>query len=201
MFRTGAFFQLFAKTVVTAQGARFHDVGGNGDVFPGQLHALIQGAHCMADFQAHVPEKRDKAFQAVPEALIRGFGHQHQDIHIGAGVQLGPAIAAHRDQRQVITVGQPEQGPGGDHHLVHQFCPGADQLGNVCVFKGLIQALLALFQVLAGILARLGAFLEGLKQMFLGQGGGESHTDPVMALRACQLHDKPGMSPVAEPCQ
>ena len=37
------------------------------------------------------------------------------------------------------------------------------QIGNVGDLKGLIESLLTLFQVLAGILAGLGAFLQGVQ--------------------------------------
>ena len=140
----------------------------------------------MADFQAHIPQEGDETLQAVAQGLIRTVGHQHQHVHIRTGVKLGPAIAAHGHQCHAIPVGESEQGPGGNHYLVHQIGPGADQFGNVGGGKGLVEALLTLLQILAGILARLGAFLEGLKQLFLGQGRGEGHECPVVVLRACQ---------------
>ena len=164
MLRASAVFQLPAQNVVSSQGARFHDVGGHGDVFPCQIHAFVQRAHCMADFQAHIPQKRDETLKAVAQCLFRGVSEQHQQIHIGAGVQLPAAIAAHGDQCYIVPFGQAKQGPGGDHYLIHHGRPGLDQLGNVGGFKRLVQALLSLCQILACVLAGLGAFLQGVEQ-------------------------------------
>ena len=164
VFRAGAVFQLPAQDVVSRQGARFHDVGGHGDVFPRQLHALVQGAHRMADFQAHIPQKGHESLKAVAQRLFRGVGEQHQQIHIGAGVQFPAAVAAHGNQRHIIPFGQAKQGPGGNHHLIHHGRPGLDQLGNVGGFKRLVQAFLPLSQILSGVLAGLGAFLQSVEQ-------------------------------------
>jgi hypothetical protein len=67
-----------------ADGAAFHQVGDDREVGAGLLGALVHGAHALADFQADVPQQRQKALDGVAELLI-GAVQQDQQVDVGVG--------------------------------------------------------------------------------------------------------------------
>ncbi len=80
------------------QQARFHDVGGDGDVALRLVDALRDVAHAVTDFQADVPEQGQKTFDGLAPGLVIGAVEQDHQVDIGTGQQFAAAVTADGDQ-------------------------------------------------------------------------------------------------------
>ena len=70
------------------------------------LHALVDRARGVADFEAQVPQGVE---HELDHALGVGgllVGAQEQQIDVGEGRQRAAAVAAHRHQRQPLALGR-----------------------------------------------------------------------------------------------
>ena len=75
--------------------------GGDADVGEAFALAIVDGAHAVADFEADVPQKGQKALDVrLPVGGI-ALRQQHHDVDVGTRVQFAAPIAADRDQREV----------------------------------------------------------------------------------------------------
>ena len=92
------------------------------DVLVVDLGAFFRRAHRMADPQPGIPkrlqETRDRFRSVLRQAAAL---HQQQQIHVGIGKQVTPAVAAYGKQGQAGGKGRPQPIDGGAlHHAVHQ---------------------------------------------------------------------------------
>ena len=72
-----SFFHGMVQGLIAGEQAGFHDIGGHRDV-PGRLiHALIDGAHTVADLQLDIPEQGEEGFQAFTGLIV--FRYVEQD--------------------------------------------------------------------------------------------------------------------------
>ena len=179
--RPGEHREIRAHPVVAGQGACFHDIGGHGDVLARQAHALVQGAHAVADFQADVPQKGDEAFQGGAGLRVGGVAEQHHQVHVGVRVQFAAAVAAHRHQGGLVKAVQAEQRPGGDQHPVHQPGAAVHQLGDRRFVKGLVETRLAGLQELPGGEPRLITVAQGVEQRVLAHRRIQVHNGAASA--------------------
>ena len=49
--------------IVAMQQPRFHQVGRDGDIVFTLAHAILEGAHAVADLETHVPQETQQRFQ------------------------------------------------------------------------------------------------------------------------------------------
>ena len=92
--------QALEQRAVSCHQPGFEQRGLHGDVFGRLCQALRQGAHTGANLQAGIPAVANEGRDALAQRLLGLFGQQHQDIDIGIGEKLRPAIAAHGHQGQ-----------------------------------------------------------------------------------------------------
>jgi hypothetical protein len=73
----------------------------------------------VADIQADIPEQCDERLKALAVARIRALVEQDEQVHVGAWLQLAPAVTADGDQCQRFGVGADLAGPSVDEHGIH----------------------------------------------------------------------------------
>jgi hypothetical protein len=141
-------------------GPALHEVGHHRQVSAGLDGAFVDRANALADFQADVPQQRQKTLDGITENFMVGAVQQDQQINVGVRVQLATAVAADRDQRDVGVFAPVELIPGLLQDVIDE--PGAilDQPTNVPA------AAKAPVEHLAGLANRLlegrdGASLQG----------------------------------------
>ena len=75
-------------------------------VLGGLVHTFGDGAYAGANLQPCVPAAADKTFDALLQrgvgVRVLAVGQQHQHVHVRMREQLGPAKAAHRQQRKAV---------------------------------------------------------------------------------------------------
>ena len=97
--------QLCCESGIARDEAMFQERGANGEIRAAELDAVFHGPAGMADFQFQVPQKIEDAFdQAFGPGRDLG-GQEEQQVHVGMGGHLGPAIAADRDHGQPVGGG------------------------------------------------------------------------------------------------
>ena len=92
------------------------------DVLIVYLGAFFRRTHGMADPQPGIPERLQQSrdgLRGIPHQPA-AF-HQQEQIHVGVGKQVPPAVAAHGEQSQAGRKRRPQPIAGGAlHHAVHQ---------------------------------------------------------------------------------
>ncbi len=110
------------QPAVAGDMARFQQVGLHGHVRRfGE--AIGNGAHAVADFQPDVPQFPDQLLQLLLQRFVRLLRQQDEQVDVGLRVELGAAVAAHCDQRQIG--GEAEQPPDLAQMVVEQSGVGA----------------------------------------------------------------------------
>jgi hypothetical protein len=112
-------------------GAALHEVGDDGQVGAGLDGAFVDRTHALTDFQADVPQQRQKTLDGVAENFVIGAVEQDQQIDIGIRVQLTATITADRDQRDVGVFTPVELLPSLLQDVVDEPGPVFDQPANV----------------------------------------------------------------------
>ena len=127
--------QLLGQGLVAGQAPGLQDRGADGEVFPGELDALIHRARGVAHLEAQIPQGIE---HVLDHALHMGsllVGAQEQEIEIGEGRKRPAPIAPHRHQAQALALGgiaRPDHVDGGEvieggDHLVGD--PGQEPRG------------------------------------------------------------------------
>ena len=111
----------------------FDEVGDHGEVAAGLRRALPDAAHRVPDLEPEVPGQGDERFDAGVRtpALERGRPpgvDQHQQVDVGARVQLSSPVSSDRDEGRVAALA--EALPGSPQRLVHGRRPLRDELGG-----------------------------------------------------------------------
>ena len=97
--------QLAVEASAAGQKARLEKRGAHRDVARRRLDAAFHGTYAVADLQTDVPEPADQSLQRLALGFGRVLGQQHEQIDVGGGIELAPAIAAGGDQRGVAHRG------------------------------------------------------------------------------------------------
>lgn len=127
----GDFDHALAQAFRAGDGAAFHQVGDHRQVGAAFHGALGHRAHALADFQADVPQQRQKPLDGVAENFLVFAVQQDQQVDIGIGVQLAAAVAADCQQGDVGVFVPVKLLPGLLQDVIDE--PGAvlDQPANV----------------------------------------------------------------------
>ena len=107
---------------VAGEVARLQQRGAHGDVVGRGADAAFDGAHAVADLEADVPECADQPLERFAFRRLRLVRKQHQQIDIGAGIELASPIATGGDQRCARR-----QARHRLHRAVNELCVGAQQ--------------------------------------------------------------------------
>lgn len=158
----GDFQHALAQTLGAADGAAFHQVGDHGQVGAGLFGAFSHRTHALADFQADIPQQRQKTLDGVTKDLMVGAVQQDQQVDIGVGVQFATAVAADGHQGDIGVLAPIKLLPGLLQDVIDE--PGTilDQPAN------LPAAAKALVEHLAGLADGLleGCYGAGLQRQF-----------------------------------
>ena len=76
-----------AQPIVSAQGARLHQTGDDGDVDASDVGALRNGADAVADVETAVPQPHDELLDGLLHRRLRPglLINEHQQIDVGVG--------------------------------------------------------------------------------------------------------------------
>ena len=94
------------QLLVAPEVAGLEQAGADGHVRLGQPHAVVDRAGGVADLQAEIPQHVEHVLDhllAMGRPLV---GQQEQQVDVGTGRQLAAAIAADRDQGQLLAAGR-----------------------------------------------------------------------------------------------
>ena len=128
---TGDFEHALAQALGAADGAAFHQVGDHRQVGTGFFGAFVHRAYALADFQADVPQQRQKALDGIAKGLMIGLVQQDQQVDVGVGMQFAATVAADRHQGDIGVETPIELLPGLLQDVIDE--PGAvlDQAANI----------------------------------------------------------------------
>jgi hypothetical protein len=112
-----------AQALWAANGTAFHQVGDDRKVGAGLDGTFVHRANALADFQADVPQQRQKTLDGITKNFMIGAVEQNQQIDIGKGVQLTTTVATDRDQGDVGVFAPVELLPGLLQDVIDE--PGA----------------------------------------------------------------------------
>jgi len=102
---------------------RLDEVGRHGDVALAFAHAVVQGAHAVADLQAEIPQQRQEGLEAAGQLGVLAVRQQDEQVDVRMRQQLAAAVAADGNQGQALGIGLQRPVPGAHQQLVEQ--PGA----------------------------------------------------------------------------
>lgn len=131
MLGAGDFQHALAQAFGAGDGAAFHQIGDHGQVGAAFLCALVDRAYALPDFQADVPQQRQKPLDGFTENFVVVAVQQDQQVDVRVRMQLAAPVATHCQKRDVGVFTPFELIPGLLQDVIDKPCPVLDQSSNV----------------------------------------------------------------------